>query len=328
MRKPGAIEPRFTSPLAEMLAKFVREKRACGCSYKTEISLLVRLDRHLREGGLTDCALPRRLVEEWTAKQPHEGVGTQKGRIGALRQFGLFLQRQGLPAYIPDTRSAAFARSDFTSYIFSRSQIGNLLTAVDQMGPCPQSPLRGRVMPEVFRLLYGCGMRVSEVLRLEVADVNLERGILQVRDGKFHHDRLVPVANAMKARLQQYAITLGSRPTEAPFFPAPDGGPYRPNSIYYTFRQLLRRCGIPHGGRGNGPRLHDLRHSFAVHRLEDWYRQGVDLEVKLCVLATYMGHRSLTGTQRYLRLTPHLFPDVTAGLEAWVGHAIPSEVVS
>ena len=86
--------------------------------------------------------------------------------------------------------------------------------------------------------------------------------------------------------------------------------------------------GIPHGGRGRGPRLHDLRHTFAVHRLEEWVREGVDLDAKLPVLAAYMGHRSLTGTQRYLRITPEVFPDIVANLDKVVGHAIPKEARS
>ena len=84
--------------------------------------------------------------------------------------------------------------------------------------------------------------------------------------------------------------------------------------------------GIPHGGRGRGPRLHDLRHTFAVHRLEDWIREGADLQARLPILATYMGHQSLAGTQRYLRITPYVFPNIVADLRRVVGHAIPTEV--
>ncbi len=94
-------------------------------------------------------------------------------------------------------------------------------------------------------------------------------------------------------------------------------------SIYHQFRRLLREIGIPHGGKGQGPRLHDLRHTFAVHRLEQWYRQGENLGAKLPLLSTYMGHRSLVGTQRYLRLTPAIFPDIQRRLDKQFGQVVP-----
>jgi integrase/recombinase XerD len=181
------------------------------------------------------------------------------------------------------------------------------------------------VMPELFRVLYGCGLRVGEAVRLTVADVDLMAGILRILQGKFRKDRLVPVAAKLQQRLKTYAAALGHRSPEERFFPSPRGGSYRPESIYWIFRQLLQSASIAHGGRGHGPRLHELRHSFAVHRLEQWYRAGEDLNVKLPFLATYMGHRSMAGTQWYLQLTQALFTDLAIRLESAFGHVIPKE---
>jgi integrase len=90
-----------------------------------------------------------------------------------------------------------------------------------------------------------------------------------------------------------------------------------------TFRWMLRAAKIPHGGRGHGPRIHDLRHTFAVRRLEAWYREGVDVGTKLPVLSTYLGHESIAGTQRYLQLTVSLHPDLSSALEQRYGALIP-----
>lgn len=178
-------------------------------------------------------------------------------------------------------------------------------------------------MPEVFRLLYCCGMRAGEVLQLKVGNVDLNAGIVTIRDTKFRKDRLLPLPKSMTLRLRKYAAILGERAPEAYFFPAPDQGPYSTVTIYGIFRRLLRECGIPHHGRGKGPRLHELRHAFAIHTLERWYRQGENLGAKLPLLSAYLGHRNLAGTQRYLRLTPELFSDINARLENFVGHVIP-----
>jgi integrase len=320
MRK-GEVSFDFRSPLGELMEKFIKQKRAFGCRYNTESHTLHAFDRFLCNLGAVTMELPRPLVEAWTAKRPHEIHRTQKARIGIIRQFAIFMRQEGLNAFVPEARLASsVSRFDFTPYIFSRDQVRRILGAADQIRPNKWAPLRHRVMPEIFRLLYACGMRETEVLQLRVRDVNLEAGVVTVREGKFRKDRLVPLAPCMVRRLRAYIITLGDAAPGDVFLPARDGRPYR--NVYYTFRQLLRQAGIPHGGRGKGPRLHDLRATFAVHRLEVWYQQGEDLGAKLPVLATYMGHQSLSGTQRYLRLTPNLFPDITSRLEASVGHVI------
>lgn len=159
-------------------------------------------------------------------------------------------------------------------------------------------------------------------MNLTVGDVDLDAGILRVR-GKNDKDRLVPLAPSMTRRLRGYASFLNCNRSGASFFPAPSGGPYSIVTIYFIFRQLLRICGISHKGRGKGPRLHDARHSFAVHRLESWYKQGVDLNAKLPVLATYLGHKSLVGTQRYLQLTPEIYSDINERLDRFLGNLIP-----
>lgn len=86
---------------------------------------------------------------------------------------------------------------------------------------------------------------------------------------------------------------------------------------------MLRIAKIPHGGRGRGPRIHDLRHTFAVRRLEAWYREGADLNAKLPVLSTYLGHESMSGTQRYLQLTAELYPDLAKRIEPSFGSFTP-----
>jgi integrase len=181
-------------------------------------------------------------------------------------------------------------------------------------------------MPEIFRLLYGSGFRLGEVLNLRVRDVDLNQGIVTVRQGKFRKDRLVPLALSLVNRLRTYAAGFGNRPPDALFFPAPNGRAYRLRTVYGLFRTLLLQCGIPHGGRGKGPRVHDLRHGFAVHTLLRWYREGVDPNAKLPLLATYLGHQHLSGTQRYLHLTAELFPEVMARVDAAFGDVIPRRI--
>ncbi|MFQ5732130.1 MAG: tyrosine-type recombinase/integrase [Planctomycetaceae bacterium] len=241
------------------------------------------------------------------------------------RQFARYLCSHDVSAYVPESNLTPTVRLDYTPYIFTREQVRRFLEAADQLPFDPRAPERHLVMPEVFRLLYACGLRAGEVLRLRAADVDLDEGVLTIRESKFRKDRLVPLASSMTERLRRYATKMKlSKPDEV-FFPNPRNGIYEIQVVYRLFRRFLWEIGIPHGGRGQGPRLHDLRHTFAVHCLERWYRHGEDLNARLPLLVTYLGHRTLGGTQRYLRLTPAVFPDINARLETLFHQFIPTE---
>jgi integrase len=207
--------------------------------------------------------------------------------------------------------------------MLTEEEVRKFFRAIDTLAPTARSPLRHLIMPEVFRLLYGCGFRVREVLNLRIRDVDLNQGIITVRQGKFRKDRLVPPALSLVNRLRKYAGHFDSRPPDAIFFPGPNGCPFALRTVYTLFREMLLQCGIPHAGRGKGPRIHDYRHLFAVHTLRRWYRDGENLEAKLPLLATYLGHQHLSGTQHYLHLTAEIFPEITARVEAAFGEVIP-----
>jgi len=310
------------------MEQFVQQKQACGYRYGEQAHLLARFDRFLCDEALSQCELPRSISRKWLAKQRHESSSTHQHRLGIVRQFAMYMCRLGYPADVPDRSLTAKCADSFSPRILTPAQIQQLFHAVDQLTPTARAPLRHLIMPEVFRLLYGCGLRLGEVLHLRVADVDLDRGVLTVREAKFGKDRLVPPALPLVQRLQKYAAGMGDRSSDAYFFPSPSGGPWSLSAVYWRYRELLLRCGIAHAGRGKGPRVHDLRHAFACHTLLRWCREGADLDAKLPVLATYMGHQSLAGTQRYLHLTTELFPEITVRANAAFGDVIPRRIES
>ena len=181
----------------------------------------------------------------------------------------------------------------------------------------------------VFRLLYGCGLRISEALHLRIRDVDGAQGLLTIRDTKFRKDRLVPVAPSLTRRLQDYEQRIfATRAPDAFFFQAPDGGAWSSRVWYDIFRHALSQCDIAHRGRGQGPRIHDLRHTFACHRLAQWLRDGMAVDLALPILSTYLGHESVYQTQRYLHLFPQLYPEIASRLASYCGTVIPGEEVT
>lgn len=317
---------RFQSTLAPLLVKFIQEKHACGYRYDEETRILGHLDRFLSRKELRSTELPRSITKQFLSKRAHESPRTHRQRITIVRQFAKFLLRLGYPAYVPDSTLVPRDRANFIPRILTHEEIRRLLQAADRLVPTARSPLRHLIMPEIFRLLYGCGFRLGEVLNLQVRDADLNQGVLTVRQGKFRKDRLVPPAPSLVIRLRKYAASLGNRPPDAYFFPTPNGGPYSLRTVYTVFRKLLLECGIPHAGRGKGPRIHDARHAFAVHTLVRWYRAGADLDAKLPLLATYLGHQSLAGTQCYLHLTAELFPEIITRVNVAFGDVIPRRI--
>ena len=319
------IHPALRSKASSLLSwtDFFRKSTPVDTDYHEPTRILRHLDHFLVQEGLTTCDLPRSVAQKWLAKRAHESSRTQQQRIMVVRQFSRFLCRLGYSAYMPDSTLAPREQSSFAPRILTPEEVRKLFQAVDALEPTARSPLRHLIMPEVFRLLYGCGFRLGEVLNLRVRDVDLDQGIVTVRQGKFRKDRLVPLALSLVKRLRKYAARFENRPPDTIFFPAPDGGSFSLRTVYGLFRKLLLQCGIAHAGRGKGPRIHDLRHTFAVHTLLRWYRDGEDLDAKLPLLATYLGHQHLSGTQRYLHLTAELFPEITARLDALFGEVIP-----
>lgn len=316
------------SPLAPLMDGFVAEKRACGYRYVGEVYLLRRFDDFLRKQKLQRCELPKSLCWQWLDKQPHESGRTQSIRATMVRQFALYMCRMGYPADILAKDIGARSRAKYSPRILTHDEIRQLIEGADQLKPTARSPFRHIIMPEVLRLLYGCGLRVNEVLRLRVDDVDLVQGVLRINEAKFGKNRLVPPALPLVQRLQKYAVNIDRQPDNAYFFPSPYGGYLSSRAIYEIFRELLLRCHIPHGGRGRGPRLHDLRHTFAVHTLLRWYREEADLDVKLPVLSVYLGHSSVEATQYYLHLTAELFPEITVRSTRSFGDVIPRRSAS
>lgn len=142
------------------------------------------------------------MTRAWLAKRGPESAGTHQHRVSVVRQFAQFMLRLGYPAYLPEAPLTTRDSSSFVPRILTPAEMAKLLQAVDQWVPTAHAPLRHLIMPEVFRLLYGCGFRVREVLHLHVRDVDLDQGILTVRQGKFGRDRLVPPAESLVRRLR------------------------------------------------------------------------------------------------------------------------------
>ena len=209
-------------------------------------------------------------------------------------------------------------------YIYTHEELVSFFKETDKCHYCYEAPYRHLIMPVIFRMIYMCGLRASEVLLLKVADVDIQNAVLTVHHSKKDNSRLVPMSSCLIQRCQNFSenVHLNSA-AEDYYFPGINGSMMNLCALYRNFRLFLRRAGISHGGRGSGPRIYDFRHTYAVHCLKKWVKEEKDLTVYLPVLKTYMGHESFHETAYYLRMTVDVFPDITLKMETKYPGIIP-----
>ncbi|MEM9243170.1 MAG: tyrosine-type recombinase/integrase [Pseudomonadota bacterium] len=194
----------FKSPIALLIERFIQEKRTCGYKYNEVPRILECLDNFLCCTKLNQIALPEHLALQWLERKSGEQTSTHQRRVVVVRQLAQMMVRLGYPAYIVPGCFGTSRSYTFSPYIFTREEIGKLIRAADQIKPSPHSPIRQLIIPEIIRLLYACGFRLSEVLNLRVGDVDLKEGVITIRDDKFNKDRLVPPALDIVERLKVY----------------------------------------------------------------------------------------------------------------------------
>jgi integrase len=179
-------------------------------------------------------------------------------------------------------------------------------------------------MPVLFRMLYGCGLRVDEAVKLKISDVDMEGGVIRLLETKGNKERFVPMSETLSQVCASYrSVKCVADYVSEYFFPATDGLHYAVCTIYERFREYLFAAGIGHSGRGKGPRLHDLRHTFSVHTLNKWIADGKDIYVVLPILSAYLGHANINSTEEYLRLVPEAHALLTRPFEEKFGNVFP-----
>jgi integrase len=325
MYKSNAIfMPTFSGPIAVQLTGFLQEKRALGYKYTAESWRLLQIDCLSRELKTEPNTLPQELIDAWCKRTSSESNKTWHARITVTAQLTKYFIAHDLPCAktIIQTENMRIG-SNFVPYIFSHTEMKRLFLAADSIIPSLHSPHRGEAASLLFRMLYSCGLRIGEALELTVKDVDLEHGVITVRNGKGKVDRYVPMS---KELTQRCSIYLNGGVDDAKdtdiFFASPNGGQYSKSAVTYMWNQILREAGIHR--TDNGPRIHDLRHTFSVHCLKKWVDNGENINSLLPVLSSYLGHANLGSINNYLRMTAEVFPEITKVVEKHFGYIIPN----
>ncbi len=313
----------YCGPFKTYIQDFIELKQAVGYKYFAEAQHLRRFDTFTLDNYSSANTLNKEIVMEWCTKKPYEKQGNLCARASIIRQFAIYIDNLGASAYIiPKSHFKSGVR--YVPHIYKNNELKKIFQETDKCHYCSECPYRHLIMPILFRMIYSCGLRVSEARLLKVRDVDLKTGILTINHSKNDNSRLVPMTDKLTQRCHVYSKQVHSYPDEERYyFPLIDNRPMSIGNIYKNFRKFLWRAGISHGGRGFGPRVHDFRHSFCCHCLKKWDVEGKDLMTYLPILRTYLGHDSFEETAYYLRLTADVFPEITLKLDKKYAALIP-----
>lgn len=303
--------PRFGSFLGPVMLEHITLMKAMGCRYDKPERTLLRLDRFLQARPDLSGQPLTVVIREWTnsgstAQHAYECHETGRALSRALSRID--------PTVEPirsDKRIGQVARSRYRQpYIFSEQEIRSLLEAALSF-PSPRCPLRPQTLHTMLVLAYCSGLRIGEIVGLNVSDIDLEDRAIEIRQTKFFKSRRLPLSHSAAATLQSYLVARleAGAPSESSaglFWHEQPSGRYSTVVAGQMLTRVLRRASIkPEKGRV-GPRIHDLRHAFVCHRMLAWYREGINPQPRLPYLATYLGHKDINSTLVYLTITQEL----------------------
>jgi len=302
--------------LTALTAQYVAYKQSMGMRFHTEARTLRSFCRAMGDIAVAEVAADR--VQAYIAGTgPVTRLWHRKHEV--LRGFYRLAMARGYAASSPLPKIVP-KPPHFVPHIYSQDELQRLLDATACCGSsrCRLQPYTCRML---ILLLYAAGLRIGEALSLRLADVDLSAGVLTIRESKFYKTRLVPMSLALSGALGAYVAQRSKdhpTPSDAALFLTRTGTPVARHTAENVFSRLRARAGVQrHDGGRYQPRLHDLRHAFAVHRLISWYRQGADVQRLLPQLATYLGHVHIAATQRYLTLTPELLHEASLRFERY-----------
>jgi integrase len=309
-------KPRHPVAFERAIVEFVAHQRVFGRRYQTEEWILNTLARFVGRHGAAD--LSASVFEQWCKSHRRVSPTTLYRRQLLVRKFCLFRKRHDAECFVPDPSGFTRPRPYRAPVIVTPPQVTAMLAAIRKLEPGRDSPLRQAVMRLAVVLLYTAGLRRGELVRLQLADVDSQSGVLHIRESKFHRSRWVPLSSSATRELRRYLRKRLRRPYDRqpaapllcnghPAYERAKWHGYSGPGLAQGVNILFDLAGV-RDTQGRRPRVQDIRHSYAVQALVRSYRHGEDVQTQLPKIALYMGHVSIVSTAYYL----HFIPEVAA----------------
>ena len=296
---------------------FLQYKRFLGYKYKTDEIVIKEIIKYLENNNIN--IITKEIVEDYARINSNLSPNTIARNMGVFRELCKYLKLQKVEAYqIPNgiyTRNS----NNYIPYIFSKKEMKNIYNSLNSvLNSYRYNYYRKTIYPLIIKILYQTGMRIGEVLSLKINDYDIENGILYIKDPKNNIERLICLPKNIIVELNNYISIFNYLFTENNvIFNAKSA------AIEKYFYKVLKEVNI--NRTNTGPRLHDLRHTFVVHRIEKYAKEQVDFNAMLPVLQAHLGHQSLSSLTYYFHMTKYILKDINRVSEEYFGYLIPKD---
>lgn len=309
--------------LLDAVSKYIAYKRGLGIRFNTDAAILMALCRAIGTSARLET-INKKKLQRFLIGGRSSAVFRTRNHC-TLMGFNRFAVGRGYRALAIAPVPPPKART-FVPYVFTRDELRRLLDAIAKRRR--GKFLEAYTLRTILLLLYGAGLRISEATSLNLSDVDHDAALITVRETKFYKTRHVPLGIQLNQLMKAYAEWRGqeghAQHAAAPFFILRSGARVHHVIVRVAFQRLRQLANLHHSD-GQRPRLHDLRHTAAVHRLVTWYRQGADVQALLPKLSVYLGHVSLSSTQVYLTMTPELLREVSLRFQQYAMSGVRHE---
>lgn len=306
----------YKSLLGLCIKDFISQKRALGYPYLSSARILHHFDLLAAEKFPEESTITREMCSAWIHLKPGEHPNGLLRRVTPVRQLGKYMKGLGYDVYII-LGHIPNKQIKYEPHIYTLSELNAFFNAIDHCPPSRYSPTRRYVMPVIFRMLYCCGLRSSEARLLNMDDVDLEIGKISVRESKGWKARIVYMSEDLLEVCREYDSIMESMfPDRRVFFPNKDGECFNKSILGHWFHEFWDKLPESAAITGNSARVHDIRHGYAVHRLNQWVKEGQDINALYPYLSEYMGHSNYADTDYYLSLMEDFYPEMEQRLSS------------
>jgi integrase/recombinase XerD len=317
------IDYDFYSLIGPFINAFIKQKQASGYPYKSSSRILYHLDLHALNMFPEETTLTKEMCTSWINLKPGEHPNGLLRRVTPVRQLGKYMNGLGcdayiIPGHIPNKQVK------YEAHIYTDAELKAFFMAIDHCPVSPFSPTRKYIIPVIFRMLYCCGLRSSEARLLRKEDIDLESGKITIRESKGWKARIVYMSSDLLEVCREYDSIMESiMPGRHVFFPNKDGLYYNKSIIDCWFHEFWDKLPESKAVTGNPARVHDFRHGYAVHRLNQWVKEGQDINALYPYLSEYMGHSNYADTDYYLALIEDFYPEIEQHLSSVNDEILP-----
>lgn len=305
----------FNSIFSSYIIRFLETKETAGANIESFFYSLHEFDRFAISANLTSVCIKQTDFDMWRNYVTGKTATTIYRKFCIVGQFLRYMAKLGIHCYIPIYPRKP--KNLYVPYIFSEDELNRIFKNADELiFSARQFNSHIFSIPVLLRILYSTGMRIGEACNLINSDVNMVSRIIIVRNPKNKRDRQLPISDSLYNVLQQYVTKRNKLPildtndTSKPFLISLSGNPLTMSTSRHWFLKILEMSQIDYTPR-IGPRIHDFRHTFAVHVLDRLAKEGLDMHCSLPILSVTLGHKCVSDTEYYVRITRQVYPHLS-----------------